>query len=103
MIIIHSASADLSADMPEDRFIKLKILGRPPGSPPPKRMVNIHFGGRCVIEFSRTFLIVHVVKTRAGGPTARLIAGCRAAMPELQVNVQRYKCTDSNCEDLNYT
>ena len=25
-IIIHSASADLSADMPEDRFIKLKIL-----------------------------------------------------------------------------
>ena len=25
-IIIHSASADASADMPENRFIKLKIL-----------------------------------------------------------------------------
>ena len=26
-------------------------------------------------------MIVHVVKTRAGGPTTRLLAGCRAAGP----------------------
>ena len=34
-----------------------------------------------VLEFSRTLLIVHIVKTRAGGPSARLLAGCRAAGP----------------------
>ena len=32
-------------------------------------------------EYFRTGLIVHIVKTRAGGPTARLLAGCRAAGP----------------------
>ena len=36
---------------------------------------------RYILEFSRTGLIVHIVKTRAGGPTARLLAGCRAAGP----------------------
>ena len=44
-----------------------------PDSPPPKRMVIIHLGvggWRCVLKWSRKFLIVHVVKTRAGGPMA---------------------------------
>ena len=48
-------------------------------------LVIIHFSGgglrRYILEFSRTGLIVYIVKTRAGGPTARLLAGCRAAGP----------------------
>ena len=40
-------------------------------------------GRRFILEFSRTGLIVHIVTTRAGGPTARLLAGCRAAGPLL--------------------
>ena len=48
----------------------------------------IHFSGGkgvrwYILEFSRTGLIVYIVKTRAGGPTARLLAGCRAAGPML--------------------
>ena len=50
------------------------------------KLVIIHFSGgggvrRYILEFSRTGLIVYIVKTRAGGPTARLLAGCRAAGP----------------------
>ena len=48
-------------------------------------LVIIHFSGggvrRYILEFSRRGLIVYIVKTRAGGPTARLLAGCRAAGP----------------------
>ena len=49
-------------------------------------LVIIHFRGgvrRYILELSRTGLTVHDVKTRAGGPTARLLAGCRAAGPLL--------------------
>ena len=51
-------------------------------------LVIIHFSGgggvrRYILEFSRTGLIVYIVKTRAGGPTARLLAGYRAAGPLL--------------------
>ena len=38
---------------------------------------------RYILEFSRTGLIFYIVKTRAGGPTARLLAGYRAAGPLL--------------------
>ena len=38
---------------------------------------------RYILEFYRIGLIVHIVKTRAGGPMARLLAGCRAAGPLL--------------------
>ena len=40
-------------------------------------------GRRFILEFFRTGLIVHIVTTRAGGPTARLLAGFRAAGPLL--------------------
>ena len=50
-------------------------------------LVIIHFSGggvrRYILEFSRRGLIVYIVKTRAGGPTARLLAGYRAAGPLL--------------------
>ena len=47
---------------------------------------SLQWGGgvrRYILEFSRTGLIVYIVKTRAGGPTARLLAGYRAAGPLL--------------------
>ena len=46
---------------------------------------SLQWGGvrRYILEFSRRGLIVYIVKTRAGGPTARLLAGCRAAGPLL--------------------
>ena len=50
-------------------------------------LVIIHFSGggvrRFILEFSRTGLIVYIVKTRVGGPTARILAGLRAAGPLL--------------------
>ena len=40
--------------------------------------------------FRKFFLTVHVIKTRPGGPTARVIAGCRAAGPFFWLDSGKY-------------